>query len=161
LQVVEYDGRRSRRHDLPQQADHGVEQPCSISGFRHRTHLGKQQAQIRRQPVAWAFAQDLTDNIDPYAVGSRRFGFIGARCKSAPAGRGDALADMGKDAALADTRLAGHQNHIRPVSPHRHDLINQRPLGFAADKGRVCRASSSSAEGRTPSSASRTRLACS
>ena len=135
LQIVEDDGRRSHRHNLPQQAEDRVEQPGSISGFRHRAHFGKQQAQIGRQPLARAFAQDLTDNIDPYAIGSRRFGFIGARCKGAPPGRGEALANMGKNAALADTRLAGHQHHIRPVSPHRHDLIDQRPLGFAADKG--------------------------
>jgi hypothetical protein len=43
---------------------------------------------------------------------------------------------MGKNAALADTRLAGHQYHIRPFRPRRHDLIDQGSLGFAADKGR-------------------------
>ena len=136
LQIVEDDGRGSHRHNLPQQTEYRVEQPGSISGFRHRAHFGKQQAQISRQAVTRTFAQDFTDNIDPYAIGPRSFGFIGARCKGVPPGRGEALANMGKNTALADTRLAGHQDYIRPVSPHRHDLIDHGSLGFAADKGR-------------------------
>ena len=99
LDVVEDDGRGSHRRNLPQQTDHRVEQPGSISGFRRRAHFGKQQAEISRQPVARALAQDLTDNIDPYAIGTRSLGFIGRAAKACPP------AEIRRSPIWASTRL--------------------------------------------------------
>ena len=153
LQVVEHEQQRRAGGDLRQQRGQGVEQPLALDARlrldrgapRGRAELGQQRGEVgraRAEPLGGAgqrgAARPAAQHLEHRLVGARA-GLVEAPEEDDRAVAVDGARELGRQARLADPRVAGEQDEAALVADRRVPRLVQGAQRLLAADERVPR----------------------